>query len=174
MTVIQMRDKPTEEKFENQIGHTAALKYKGLHRCESGLKGGRCLGSHKSEYTPKCSCSYRWQAVHRAQHEDRKVYRKVVVKGSVPFKNASSPWPNEAHHLIPKAQLVNVICSIATGAEDKVDLRIMQHLLENYYNINHHRNMMVLPQQADMATRIGLPTHPAFKFLHKNLHWLQR
>lgn len=163
----KIKDKPTENKLKTQAHHTAAKEYRRLHRCESGLEGGKCLGGHHWPYGRNRSCSYRWQAAHRAQEADINVYQIAVKQGSMPFKTATSPWPNEAHHLIPKAELVNVICTIAKGANGNVDLRIIQHLLDNEYNINHHCNMMVLPQQARMAGRLGLPTHPSFKYLRK-------
>jgi hypothetical protein len=170
MTDLGIDDEPTEKKLEKKVDHTAAQEYRRLHRCESGLDGGKCLGGHYGSYTPNRSCSYRWQAVHRAE-QDLDVYwdevKDEVEKGYIPFTTGALPWPNEAHHLIPKAELANVICTIAAGANGNVDLRIIQHLLTNSYNVNHHCNMMVLPQQAERASRLGLPTHPSYKYLSK-------
>jgi hypothetical protein len=167
MTVRKSRDEPTEKKLKKQVGHTAAKKYKGLHHCDSDREKGKCLGGHHWPYGRNRSCSYRWQAVFRAEEQDAAVYQSAVKQGSKPFRTATRPWPNEAHHLIPKAELVNVICTIAKGADGNVDLRIIQHLLDNEYNINHYCNMMVLPQQARLASRLGLPTHPSYKYLLK-------
>jgi hypothetical protein len=175
--------------------HTLLYSYKRLHRQRRHYDGGACLTHCKSAYMAGNSCSYRWQAVHRAQHEDLEIYkgefrlhrpvarsksyvRSLVKNGSarvasaaaqgerlevvgIPFKTSFSPWPNNAHHLLPVGTLHKAIDSISSNNRN-ITIRIIQDLLINKYNINYFVNMMILPQRASDSYRLGLPTHPGF------------
>lgn len=72
------------------------------------------------------------------------------------FSKDSWPYWNHAHHLIPKALFRETI-----DAVDDPDCRdlIRQSLLRAEYNINHHVNVILLPQDLQAARAIGLPRH---------------
>lgn len=178
--------------------HTPLYAYERLHRQTNDYDGGACLTHCEGQYVAGNSCSFRWQAVYRAQHEDLDIYkddfrlgrarlsrghaRELMAQGAavpasrqgpagdsdatdvigLPFKTAFSPWPNNAHHLLPVGVILNAI-EATTTSKPRLAVRIIQDLLSNKYNINHHINMMILPQQAKVSHRLGLPTHPSLK-----------
>ncbi len=80
------------------------------------------------------------------------------VKG-LPFRTAFAPWPNNAHHLIPDAQLMNGIFDLAADLPT-IQETIVQGLLKSPYNLHHWKNMMILPLDPKHGCALGLPTHP--------------
>ena len=176
--------------------HSKYEPYENLHKPVGRFDGGACLYEHEYYYQQRNSCSYRWQAHHRATGSDRALYgtlgqgisapspgeaatllrnralatapgpvttsaagKKYRLVTGQPFRTAFSPWPNNAHHLIPDAQLMNGIFSLAADLPTVEDL-IVQGLLVNQYNLHHWKNMMILPQRKQEGCDLGLPTHP--------------
>lgn len=88
--------------------------------------------------------------------EDGKPYQ--LVEGQ-PFRTAFAPWKNNPHHLLPDAQLKNGIFEMAQGLPKVQDL-VVQGLLKSKYNINHWKNIMILPQLKADGCALTLPTHP--------------
>ena len=68
-------------------------------------------------------------------------------------------WPywNNAHHLIPKGMFNS---TIATSEYAEV---IRRALLEAEYNIHHHVNMLLMPQDKEVAKLLDLPRHLRLK-----------
>jgi A nuclease family of the HNH/ENDO VII superfamily with conserved AHH len=176
--------------------HAEYVPYEDLHHSAGGFDGGKCVGAHEYYYKQRDSCSYRWQAHHRATTSDKGLYGQTgtqvsspspgqaatllrnralaiapgplkVSKGGrayrkvtgQPFRTAFAPWPNNPHHLLPDAQLKNGIFQMAAGLPTVQDM-IVQGLLNNAYNINHWKNMMILPQREKEGCALSLPTHP--------------
>jgi len=84
---------------------------------------------------------------------------KRSIAAGLPFRTGFSPWPNNAHHLVPDAQLRDGIFGVAGENPDAQNL-IIKGLLDHEMNINHWRNMMILPQQYPDGCALSLPTHP--------------
>jgi hypothetical protein len=176
--------------------HAEYKPYEDLHLSVGAFDGGQCVGAHEYYYKQRDSCSYRWQAAHRATTSDKALYGTVAPTYSAaapetvdkflryralvgtpgpvqtsqagrdyrtvlgqPFRTGFSPWNNNAHHLLADAELKNSIFEMAQGLP-VVENLIVQGLLENQYNINHWKNMMILPQEEKDGCRMELPTHP--------------
>jgi A nuclease family of the HNH/ENDO VII superfamily with conserved AHH len=178
--------------------HSEFEPYENLHNTVGTFEGGSCVWVCKGSwyYKQRSSCSYRWQAHHRATTSDRALYGTLgqgvrrrspgeaatllrnralamspgpvtndaagepyqLVTGQA-FRTAFAPWPNNAHHLIPDAQLRDGIFTMAADIPTVKDL-IVQGLLKNKYNFHHWKNMMILPQENAVGCALGLPTHP--------------
>jgi hypothetical protein len=79
----------------------------------------------------------------------------VTVKAGKNFTQDTWPYWNNAHHLIPKGTLKARILQ-----EDvKVSNLIQQCLLEAKYNINFKINMLLLPQDREVAKILNIPRH---------------
>lgn len=74
------------------------------------------------------------------------------------FKKNAWPYWNEAHHLIPKAELDNGI-GVKTKSDVMVGVLVRQQLLRAKYNVNHKENMIFLPVDAEVSRILGLPRH---------------
>lgn len=85
-----------------------------------------------------------------------KYYRHVTA---LAFRTGFSPYPNQAHHLLPDAELRGSVFEVTEEAPQVRDL-IFQDLLTETYNLNHWKNMMILPCARTHGKAIGLPTHP--------------
>jgi hypothetical protein len=86
-----------------------------------------------------------------------------TVKKDENFESVTRPWWNNAHHMIPKATLrgrINAMNNPA-GWKGPATLRrvIACFLLKAQYNVNHYRNMIILPMDAEVGRLIGLPRH---------------
>jgi len=174
--------------------HSRYEPYDDLHKSVGTFDGGACLYPHPPAYyyIQRNSCSYRWQAHHRANGPDKALYGEMSgqfrsfspthaanlfeyralaappgpvgpsglqkVKG-LPFRTAFAPWPNNAHHLIPDAQLMNGIFDLAADLP-AIQETIVQGLLKSPYNLHHWKNMMILPLDPKQGCALGLPTHP--------------
>lgn len=181
-------------KFGKDDSHAVYAPWEHLHTSVGAFDGGKCVGAHQYYYKQSDSCSYRWQAHHRATGADSGLYgnwnqlgfrnraaseattlfrnqalnappavvpsdpSRATVAG-LPFRTGFAPWCNNAHHLLPDAQLRDGIFGVAGDNPDAQDL-IMKGLLENDLNINHWRNMMILPQMLSDGCALSLPTHP--------------
>lgn len=145
-------NEPATENQPDSTKHTPLHKYDELHSRKLTHEDGACLVHCVSSYREH-SCSHRWQAVHRAE-KDKAMYEPYGTD----FRTCVNPWPNNAHHLLPVSTILNAIGKKAAG-KPQVAVLIIQSLLTHKYNINHHGNMMVLPQQTDVSVQIGLPTH---------------
>ncbi|MBK6919722.1 MAG: hypothetical protein IPH07_20170 [Deltaproteobacteria bacterium] len=64
--------------------HEFYKPYEDLHLSVGAFDGGQCVGAHEYYYKQRDSCSYRWQAVHRATGSDRALYGPVSPAFSSP------------------------------------------------------------------------------------------
>lgn len=75
----------------------------------------------------------------------------------------SRPFLHQAHHLIPNSVLNGCIMRAAESAERKRTPKlyklIRRGLLEAKYNLNHKKNMIILPMLREYGTALRLPTH---------------
>lgn len=98
----------------------------------------------------------------------RDIYRKGFdkknkrVRSGKNFRKNTWPYWNEAHHVIPKATLLNVIDK-RTESDPTCGVIVKQALMVAEYNVNHKRNMMFLPMDKEVAEVISLPRHLALK-----------
>lgn len=81
--------------------------------------------------------------------------RSVPVKATMNFTQDTWPYWNNAHHIIPKGTLKDRI----TEEDAAVSDLIQQCLLEAKYNINHKINMLLMPQDLEVARILGMPRH---------------
>jgi hypothetical protein len=82
--------------------------------------------------------------------------RYVTIPATKNFTQDTWPYWNNAHHIIPKGTLKDRI----TQEKDKgVSDLIQQCLLEAKYNINYKINMVLLPQDMEVANILGVPRH---------------
>jgi hypothetical protein len=79
-----------------------------------------------------------------------------------PGKNfTKDTWPywNNAHHLIPKALFLETIEDPNVVPDPDCQSLIQQSLLRAKYNINHHVNVILLPNDKEPARALKLPRH---------------
>jgi hypothetical protein len=79
-----------------------------------------------------------------------------------PGKNfTKDTWPywNNAHHLIPKALFLKTIEDPEVVSDPECQKLIQQSLLRAKYNINHHVNVILLPNDKEPARALNLPRH---------------
>ncbi|OJH39239.1 AHH domain-containing protein [Cystobacter ferrugineus] len=72
------------------------------------------------------------------------------------FTKHTWPYWHNSHHLIPKGLFNETIAKIE-DADCQTLLRLA--LLRAEYNINHHINVIILPQDMEVARVLGLPRH---------------
>lgn len=72
------------------------------------------------------------------------------------FSKHTWPYWHNSHHLIPKGLFNQTIAEI-----EDVDCQSLLRLalLRAEYNINHHINVIILPQDMEVARVLGLPRH---------------
>ena len=75
------------------------------------------------------------------------------------FTQDTWPYWNNAHHLIPKGLFRSVILEL----ELDVSTLMQTALLKAQYNINHKKNMFMLPQDKEVAKILGLARHLQLK-----------
>lgn len=99
---------------------------------------------------------------------DRPITRGSIKGGPVTiprgenFTRGTWPYWNNAHHLISKGTFSSQIEE--KGKEDsRVSELIQQCLLVAKYNINHKENMLLIPQDREVATMLGMPAHLQFE-----------
>lgn len=72
------------------------------------------------------------------------------------------PWPNNAHHIIPRSTLAGTLEDIARAAEPDENRMfdvMVQGLLIEKYNLNDEPNMIMLPLRDAEAVAMELPRH---------------
>lgn len=79
-----------------------------------------------------------------------------------PFSVVWWPWSNNAHHIVPRSTLANVLeaaAAPATPNDAHMFKVIVNELLAEKYNLNDEPNMIMLPNEEEDAARMGLPRH---------------
>jgi len=203
-------------------GHFGDAELKDLHDPQkNATENGACLTGHQgsfSNFKPKVSCNYRYQAYEQADsHGEIKArlhrynddlpkrriqtsaypgiergmnpshycshlaipepgdwdvggpYRtvrrtafdksKVKIRARYNFTQDTWPYWNNAHHLIPKGTLAEVI----SNQDEKVSNVMQKALLKAKYNVNHKKNMLMIPQDREVAELLHLPRHIQLK-----------
>jgi hypothetical protein len=146
-------------------GHVPDVPEKDLHdrSVQRGkTDGGACLWAHVPGYVAS-SCCHAWQAHQAAQagegsrswydtHEDGAW--SPATTGN--FTNRQTPFWHDVHHVIPPRLLSELIDD--TDASDPGAARYCRlALLSAGYNINHGRNLLILPLTKKAAERLVLP-----------------
>jgi hypothetical protein len=75
------------------------------------------------------------------------------------FTQDTWPYWNNAHHLVPKGTLMELIHK----EPSPVDELIQTSLLKAKYNVNHKLNMLFIPQDREVAELLNLPRHIQLK-----------
>lgn len=75
------------------------------------------------------------------------------------FRTGFAPYANQAHHLLPNSRLRESVFQVTEPAPEVTDI-VFQGLLKEKYNLNHWKNMMILPCESKDGGVLGLPTHP--------------
>ena len=72
-----------------------------------------------------------------------------------------TPYWHEAHHVVPNSTLRAAIAAVGTGMADPpgMVLAVRGGLLDEGYNLNHEKNMIILPMDREVGLTIGLPKH---------------
>lgn len=65
------------------------------------------------------------------------------------------PYWHEAHHIVPNSTLREAIASVGS----KLVVTVRRGLLQEKYNLNQKKNMVMLPMDKAVANAIGLPRH---------------
>lgn len=105
------------------------------------------------------------------QRNDGAGQDQVTAKSN--FRDCRHPYWHNAHHIIPKALLVNLIDEIAGNSEVA---KLMKRTLmggtdgedeaaskAKRYNVNHGHNLIILPMDAEVAGLLKLPRHLRLK-----------
>jgi A nuclease family of the HNH/ENDO VII superfamily with conserved AHH len=84
----------------------------------------------------------------------------TVAKGDN-FKGWLWPYWNNAHHLISKGTLKKAIEERDTTLKNgwKLSVVIEKFLLKSKYNVNHWKNVILLPMDKEVGARVKLPRH---------------
>jgi len=82
---------------------------------------------------------------------------KIIAEHN--FTRDTWPYWNNAHHLIPKGTLKQVM----QKQESEVSELMQQGLLQAHYNINHKINMLFLPQDKEVGKILDMPRHIQLK-----------
>jgi hypothetical protein len=71
------------------------------------------------------------------------------------------PYWHEAHHVIPKGTLREELIAVGRGAESPTKaVRVVRGgLLDEGYNVNNKKNMIILPLDREVSLAIELPKH---------------
>ena len=77
--------------------------------------------------------------------------KNVKIPTGMNFTQDTWPYWNNAHHLIPKGLFRSVILEL----ELDVSTLMQTALLKAQYNINHKKNMFMLPQDKEVAKILG-------------------
>lgn len=72
-----------------------------------------------------------------------------------------TPYWHEAHHIVPNSTLRAAIAAVGTGMTDPsgMVLAVRGGLLDEGYNLNNKKNMIILPMDREVGLTIGLPKH---------------
>lgn len=85
-------------------------------------------------------------------------YTSRKVKNFVSWSKC--PYWHQAHHIIPNGVLNNCIAD-AANESIKVHTLTRVCLLQAKYNLNHKKNVILLPMGKEVAAALGLPRHIA-------------
>ncbi|MBU8899865.1 AHH domain-containing protein [Corallococcus sp. M34] len=85
--------------------------------------------------------------------------RKVKIRAGYNFTQDTWPYWNNAHHLIPKGTLESEF----SKQEAMVSNLMQKALLKTRYNVNHKKNMLMIPQDREVAELLQLPRHIQLK-----------
>ena len=89
--------------------------------------------------------------------------RKVGSRGYVPkgrnFEQMLWPYWNNAHHIIPKGTLNSSINDAKAVPNFRTRALLKGALLKAEYNVNHFKNVMLLPMDKEVAIVLKLPRH---------------
>jgi hypothetical protein len=125
-----------------------------------------CVTRHIKGYRRGNTCSHRWQAGERARAENRipnyHTNRRGYNYSIELFSLVWWPWSNNAHHIIPRSVLANMLDDVSQDAapESARMFRLaVNGLLTENYNLNAKINMIMLPMVEIDAARMGLPRH---------------
>jgi hypothetical protein len=83
---------------------------------------------------------------------------KGTIEAGTNFYGQIAPYWNNAHHIIPKGTL-NAMIDEQTKDNSAIGIFIKNQLLIAKYNINEDINMMLLPEDYEVAKILGLPRH---------------
>jgi hypothetical protein len=76
------------------------------------------------------------------------------------FTDWRKPYWHNAHHIVPNAVLNGSIEEAGSETGDsRVVLLVRSGLLGAKYNLNHKKNMIILPMGREVAAGLGLPRH---------------
>jgi hypothetical protein len=76
------------------------------------------------------------------------------------FKDWRKPYWHNAHHIVPNAVLNSSISDAAADTGDsRIALLVRSGLLGAKYNLNHKKNMIILPMGQEVAAGLKLPRH---------------
>jgi hypothetical protein len=72
-----------------------------------------------------------------------------------------TPYWHESHHVVPNSTLREAIAAVGKGMADPpaMVLAVRGGLLDEGYNLNNQKNMIILPLDREVALAIGLPKH---------------
>ena len=92
-----------------------------------------------------------------------KSLRKASGRGYVPkgrnFEHMLWPYWNNAHHLIPKGTLNSLLNDKKEIPDWRARKLIRSALLLAKYNVNHFKNVMLLPMDKEVGIVLRLPRH---------------
>ncbi|MFL5349708.1 MAG: AHH domain-containing protein [Hyalangium sp.] len=72
-----------------------------------------------------------------------------------------TPYWHESHHIVPNSTLRAAIAAVGSGMADPsgMVLAVRGGLLDEGYNLNNKKNMIILPMDREVGLTIGLPKH---------------
>lgn len=156
------KDGAKARKEHNDAKKHATLTELGYKHVEkSTSEQGCCLERHNGYR--ESSCSHTWQSRLRAERDGWRLYKGATIESGSKtkktwFTTGKDPWPNNAHHLVPIAEIRNKIVKTA-ATNIQLAQHIMCDLLKSGYNVNYRTNMLTLPSAALQSVELGLPMH---------------
>lgn len=85
----------------------------------------------------------------------------VTATGDNFQTTCNRPYWHEAHHVVPNSKLRESIAKVGDGQPLQIEYvkLIRSGLLRAKYNLNHKRNMIILPMDRRIALALALPRH---------------
>lgn len=176
-------DKPNLGKKTS--GSTCNYRFQAIHRVKAGHRSGdtqKILYGYKTDKVANVDTSIVTKPGQNVPSNSKLYYRSTIplptrkndwrVDGPEDFKYNngyenvpkganfySQTWPywNNAHHIIPKGTLKGTIMN-----SDHHEM-IQRGLLDAKYNVNHHINLLLMPQDREVAAHIGILRHLQLK-----------
>ncbi|KFA94764.1 AHH domain-containing protein [Archangium violaceum] len=90
------------------------------------------------------------------------------TEGKKNFRDSADvPYWHEAHHIVPNGTLQKAITDVGKGQpmEQEIKLMVRAGLLDEGYNLNDMKNMIILPMDRKVALALGLPRHRQTRWL---------